>query len=202
MTKDEYVHYSDCRQASFTYRKGEHLPTLNSLVEHRLTRLARRFREFINFAAYLDVRPNDDIIDILGFLAFEMVRSLCVTALDVRTRHETPPIRAAPTTTATTITASPVKRKSIVGESPNKRRRSEHPASTSPEADAGVSRKAQTGPRVPVPLFAAPPSARQPLTTAHVLEAYAQIQRQQAASRVGGMRNFRGAITKGRMALV
>lgn len=23
MTKDEYVHYSDCRQASFTYRKGE-----------------------------------------------------------------------------------------------------------------------------------------------------------------------------------
>jgi transcription initiation protein SPT3 len=24
MTKDEYVHYSDCRQASFTYRKGEH----------------------------------------------------------------------------------------------------------------------------------------------------------------------------------
>lgn len=22
MTKDEYVHYSDCRQASFTYRKG------------------------------------------------------------------------------------------------------------------------------------------------------------------------------------
>ncbi|KAL1408906.1 Transcription initiation protein spt3 [Vanrija albida] len=55
MTKDEYVHYSDCRQASFTYRK------------------ARRFRDFINFSAYLDVRPNDDIIDILGFLAFEMV---------------------------------------------------------------------------------------------------------------------------------
>lgn len=23
MTRDEYVHYSDCRQASFTYRKGE-----------------------------------------------------------------------------------------------------------------------------------------------------------------------------------
>lgn len=56
--------------------------------------------------------------------------------------------------------------------------------------------------RVPLPLFAAPPSARQPLTPAHVLEAYAQIQRQQAASRVGGMRNFRGSITKGRMALV
>ena len=24
MTREEYQHYSDCRQASFTYRKGEH----------------------------------------------------------------------------------------------------------------------------------------------------------------------------------
>lgn len=30
MTKDEYVHYSDCRQASFTYRKGELLLELPS----------------------------------------------------------------------------------------------------------------------------------------------------------------------------
>lgn len=192
MTKDEYVHYSDCRQASFTYRKGERRSR-----EGPLTDSARRFREFINFAAYLDVRPSDDIVDILGFLAFEMVRSLCVTALDVRSRHEAPLARAAPTTGP----ASPVKRKSVIGESPNKRRRSDHPASTSPEADAASSRKPQ-GPRVPVPLFAAPPSARQPLTPAHVLEAYAQIQRQQAARRVGGMRNFRGSLAKARVALV
>jgi len=26
MTRDEYVHYSDCRQASFTYRKGKYPP--------------------------------------------------------------------------------------------------------------------------------------------------------------------------------
>lgn len=54
----------------------------------------------------------------------------------------------------------------------------------------------------PIPLFAPPPSARQPLRPAHVLEAYAAIQRQQAASRVGGMRNFRGGIGKGRMPLI
>ena len=34
MTKDEYVHYSDCRQASFTYRKGE--SSLSRLASHVL----------------------------------------------------------------------------------------------------------------------------------------------------------------------
>ncbi|KDN48007.1 hypothetical protein RSAG8_03023, partial [Rhizoctonia solani AG-8 WAC10335] len=42
MTREEYVHYSECRSASFTYRK------------------AKRFREFINLPAYLDIKPNDD----------------------------------------------------------------------------------------------------------------------------------------------
>lgn len=194
-----------------------------------LTGAARRFREFINFAAYLDVRPNDDIIDILGFLAFEMVRSLCVTALDVRARHEQPLHRVSSSSNTVNNTnanassktsgpGSPVKRKStltstsVVDNSPNKRRQIDHPSSASPEtadtalptttATTATPRRNQSGPRVSVPLFAAPPSARQPLTQAHVLEAYAQIQRQQAASRVGGMRNFRGSITKGRMALV
>ncbi|KAJ1669900.1 Transcription initiation protein spt3, partial [Spiromyces aspiralis] len=54
MTRDEYVHYSECRQASFTYRKG------------------KRFREWASMSSYIDVKPNDDIIDILGFLTFEM----------------------------------------------------------------------------------------------------------------------------------
>ena len=140
MTRDEYVHYSECRQASFTYRK------------------AKRFREFINFGAYLDIRPNDEIVDILGFLAFEMVRSLCVTALGVRERMET----------------SGTKRKPDVHTTSN----------------------------YPISLFAPPPSARQPLLPAHVLEAFAQIQREQAGSRVGGLRNFRSGGGRGRMALV
>ena len=155
-----------------------------------------------------------------------MVRSLCVTALDVRARHEQPLHRVASSSNSNNTNntnanassknsgpGSPVKRKStatsIIDNSPNKRRQIDHPSSASPEtADTALPtstttpRRNQSGPRVPIPLFAAPPSARQPLTQAHVLEAYAQIQRQQAASRVGGMRNFRGSITKGRMALV
>ncbi|ORX99238.1 TFIID-18kDa-domain-containing protein [Basidiobolus meristosporus CBS 931.73] len=66
MTRDEYVHYSECRQASFTYRK------------------AKRFREWANMAAYIDIKPNDDIIDILGFLTFEMVNTLTETALYIK----------------------------------------------------------------------------------------------------------------------
>ncbi|CAJ0763285.1 1169_t:CDS:2, partial [Entrophospora sp. SA101] len=66
MTRDEYVHYSECRQASFTYRK------------------AKRFREWANMSAYIDMKPNDDIIDILGFLTFEMVSKLTETALLVK----------------------------------------------------------------------------------------------------------------------
>ncbi|KAG6378963.1 TFIID-domain-containing protein [Boletus reticuloceps] len=66
MTREEYQHYSDCRQASFTYRK------------------AKRFRDFLNLPPHLDLKPNDDTVDIVGFLAFEMVRSLTLAGLDVK----------------------------------------------------------------------------------------------------------------------
>ena len=66
MTREEYVYYSECRQASFTFRK------------------AKRFREFIHANLYLDVKPSDDTIDILGFLAFEVVHELCTRAMRIK----------------------------------------------------------------------------------------------------------------------
>ncbi|KAI9737548.1 MAG: Transcription initiation protein spt3 [Cirrosporium novae-zelandiae] len=66
MTREEYVHWSDCRQASFTFRKG------------------KRFREWAGFGIVTDAKPNDDIIDILGFLTFEMVQTLTEEALKVK----------------------------------------------------------------------------------------------------------------------
>lgn len=66
MTREEYVFYSECRQASFTFRK------------------AKRFREFIHASMYLDVKPSDDTIDILGFLAFEVVHELCTRAVRIK----------------------------------------------------------------------------------------------------------------------
>ncbi|KAL9583713.1 MAG: hypothetical protein Q9203_004964 [Teloschistes exilis] len=70
MTKEEYVHYSECRQASFTFRK------------------AKRFREWAGFHLYTESKPNDDIVDILGFLTFEIVQTLTEEALQVKAEEE------------------------------------------------------------------------------------------------------------------
>ncbi|KAG1449555.1 hypothetical protein G6F46_006614 [Rhizopus delemar] len=66
MTREEYVHYSECRQASFTYRKS------------------KRFREWSNMSAFVEVKPNDDIVDSLGFLTYEMVSKLTLTAMKIK----------------------------------------------------------------------------------------------------------------------
>ncbi|KAJ3110442.1 Transcription initiation protein spt3 [Phlyctochytrium bullatum] len=67
MTKDEYIYYSDCRQASFTYKKN------------------KRFRDWCYMAThYKNQKPNGDVIDILGFLACECVARLTETGLSVK----------------------------------------------------------------------------------------------------------------------
>ncbi|KAI9809219.1 MAG: hypothetical protein M1825_002510 [Sarcosagium campestre] len=66
MTREEYVSWSECRQASFTFRKG------------------KRFKEWAGFGIVTDSKPNDDIVDILGFLTFEIVQTLTEEALKVK----------------------------------------------------------------------------------------------------------------------
>lgn len=70
MTKEEYVTWSEYRQASFTYRKG------------------KRFREWAGFGIVTDSKPSDDIVDILGFLTFEMVQTLTESALKVKEQED------------------------------------------------------------------------------------------------------------------
>lgn len=70
MTKEEYVHWSECRQASFTFRK------------------AKRFKEWCGLSQLTESRPQDDVIDILGFLTFEMVCSITEVALKVKSVEE------------------------------------------------------------------------------------------------------------------
>lgn len=70
MTKEEYVHWSECRQASFTFRK------------------AKRFREWAQITQLCDTRPNDDVIDILGFLTFEIVCSITEEAMQIKNSEE------------------------------------------------------------------------------------------------------------------
>ncbi|SCW02870.1 LAFE_0F16094g1_1 [Lachancea fermentati] len=70
MTKEEYVHWSDCRQASFTFRKG------------------KRFKDWSGISQLTEGKPHDDVIDILGFLTFEIVCALTETALKIKKREE------------------------------------------------------------------------------------------------------------------
>lgn len=70
MTKEEYVYWSDCRQASFTFRKG------------------KRFKDWSGIGKLTEGKPHDDVIDILGFLTFEIVCSITETALKIRKREE------------------------------------------------------------------------------------------------------------------
>ncbi|BGP22913.1 Transcription initiation protein spt3 [Rhodotorula toruloides] len=60
MSRDDYEQYSQARQASFVYRKS------------------KKFRDFLALPAMLDVVfPSDEVLDVLGFLAYECVRALC-----------------------------------------------------------------------------------------------------------------------------
>ena len=70
MTREEYVHYSECRQASFTFKK------------------AKRFKEWAGFGIVTDSKPNDDVIDILGFLTYDIVQTLTEEALKVKAGEE------------------------------------------------------------------------------------------------------------------
>ncbi|EGO02212.1 hypothetical protein SERLA73DRAFT_86475 [Serpula lacrymans var. lacrymans S7.3] len=167
MTREEYQHYSDCRQASFTYRK------------------AKRFRDFLNLPVQLDLRANDDTIDIVGFLAFEMVRSLTLAGLDVKKSLEESYLREDYT--------SPVlgKRKvnSALDAGANKRRRDD-----SPDRDD-----------TPLPvssLFLPPPEARTALRPEHIQDAFSRMQGDWSHHRSAGMRNWRGGLVRTRVNLI
>lgn len=53
MSKEEYLYFTECRQSSFVYRKG------------------RKFKDFIGYN-----NVNENIIDPLGYICYEMVYSI------------------------------------------------------------------------------------------------------------------------------
>jgi transcription initiation protein SPT3 len=63
MSREEYMIWSKCRQASFTFQKG------------------KRFREWSGVGVVTDNIPNDDVVDTLGFLTCEIVQTLSVPIL-------------------------------------------------------------------------------------------------------------------------
>ncbi|THH27638.1 hypothetical protein EUX98_g6547 [Antrodiella citrinella] len=170
MTREEYQHYSDCRQASFTYRK------------------AKRFREFLNLPPSLDLRANDDTVDIVGFLAFEMVRSLTLAGLEVKKSLEEFYLRED-----MRVISSPVlgKRKntSLIGGDAKRLRRDE-----SDDVD--------DSPLPACSLFLPTSEERTSLRPEHIQDAFSRMQGDWAQRRSAGMRNWRGGLVRTTVSLI
>lgn len=66
MSHDEYIDYADCRQSSFTYKKPA------------------RFKEWLSVDKHTGMKLLPDLIDILGFVCYEMVRSITEQCLCVK----------------------------------------------------------------------------------------------------------------------
>lgn len=67
MSKVEYMEYTECRQASFTYKK------------------AKKFRDWLGIPLTVtEYRLSDEVLEILGFLAAEIVRQMTEGALKYR----------------------------------------------------------------------------------------------------------------------
>ncbi|KAK0491470.1 TFIID domain-containing protein [Armillaria novae-zelandiae] len=161
MTREEYQHYSDCRQASFTRRK------------------VKRFREFLNLPPHLDLKANDDTVDIVGFLAFEMVRSLTLAGLSVKKSLEEASVLedASPELGKRTATS--------LGGSAEKRRRERE------EYNLPVNS-----------LFLPPPEARIAIQPEHIQDAFSRMQGDWSHRRAAGMHNWRGGLVRNRVTLI
>lgn len=75
MTKEEYAYWSECRQASFTFKK------------------TKRFRQWIAFDKLFTpetttTKVSDDIVDVLGFLISEIIKILTEEALAVKAAQD------------------------------------------------------------------------------------------------------------------
>ncbi|KAF8310056.1 transcription initiation factor IID, 18kD subunit-domain-containing protein [Cantharellus anzutake] len=174
MTKEEYMHYSDCRQASFTYRK------------------TKRFKDFLNLPQQLELR-SDDTIDILGFLAFEIVRALTLGALEVK--------RSLEDAAYTNKRKAPVQGPTS-GASPSMRA-SKRLRADGTELEDNMNEAPWGGAPTPTSsLFLAPPEARTPLTPQHIQDAFTRMQRDQSQIKRAGMRNWRGGLVRTRIGLI
>ena len=209
------MHYSECRQASFTYRKSAYLSTTRPIVTSDVLMFgsAKRFKDFLSLPPQLELR-SDDTIDILGFLAFEIVRALTLSALEVKQSLEdaayTNVAAVAAAAAAAGASAGPdasKKRKPPVqglaaGASPSMRA-SKRLRADGTELEDNMNEAPWGGAPTPISsLFLAPPEARTPLTQQHIQDAFTRMQRDQSQIKRAGMRNWRGGLVRTRIGLI
>ncbi|KAI8378560.1 hypothetical protein BD560DRAFT_325126, partial [Blakeslea trispora] len=173
MTREEYVHYSECRQASFTYRKG------------------KRFRDWACMSSIVDIKPNDDIVDSLGFLTYEMVSKLTTTALRIKRdlmqaagQREEEPISLG------------MKRKRGAEEEMGGPSSPSLADTTKPEEEGEKDEKDKEEDDYRG-LFSLPSTEQTPLSTEHILEAFRRLQQVPQPTK-----NFRGGLVRTRISLI
>jgi transcription initiation protein SPT3 len=149
---------------------------------------AKRFKEFLNLPASLDLKANDDTVDIVGFLAFEMVRSLTIAGLEVKKSLEESYLRQDIYTNNSPV---PGKRKHAggLGRDAKRMRREE-------------SEEVEDSPLPVSSLFVAPPEARTSLRPEHIQDAFTRMQGDWAQRRSAGMRNWRGGLIRTTVTLI
>ncbi|KAL1922357.1 uncharacterized protein VTP21DRAFT_9896 [Calcarisporiella thermophila] len=182
MTREEYVHYSECRQASFTYRK------------------AKRFRDWANMAAYIDMKPNDDVIDILGFLTFEMVSTLTEMALQVKkelTRDAEAKGNLLGKRKREDAARSENGDRAEVDNLEKRESDSKNMNGEEGEGNNAVGGDDEGGKSSYMNLFSPPPSEQTPLQPSHIHEAFRRLQRSPQP-----LKNFRGGLVRTRVSLI
>ena len=132
-----------------------------------------------------DLKGADDTIDIVGFLAFEMVRALTIGGLEVKRSLEEAQIVDDHSTPLLG------KRKAGGGmESGSSKRR------------RGDEEDREDQPLPVSSLFLQPPEARTALMPEHIQDAFARMQNDWAHHRSAGMRNWRGGLVRTGVSLI
>ena len=248
-------------------------PHHENRASHFESTTGKRFREFINAGAYIDVKPNDDIVDILGFLAYEVVRELCIKAVAIRdaeeernrlarsqpsSRRKAAANAAAANTAASGTDSADTSQESIdkpapggaagppaavelestprsdrlgvsarkrkmtlesggdrIHKTPTKRQHLMHNGdspsvggSGAPDTPAVDRNEKEDSPEASTldgelcSLFTMPPSKHVPLTPAHIQEAFARVQRGNAALVSGGVPSQPGGLRRTRLFVI
>jgi len=156
-------------------------------------------------------------MDVLGFLAFESVRSLCVAALEIRDAAAGvkridvlaalgPPPPTKPTDVEDKMDVDDPDSKPE--ETTREADQAENTVVSSPEAKpdessmttpAASNAKPRAKSPPPEP-WKAPPTL--PLLPAHLLTAYSRLQRDQVNKKAGGLKNWRGGVKRTKIALI
>ena len=67
MQEDEYIEYAECRRTSFTAAKK-----------------FAKFRDFCDFSQHMSMKPGNDMLEIFGMYAVEVIKCLTLEALRLK----------------------------------------------------------------------------------------------------------------------